>query len=191
MSANPFLDSAFHIRWSALVPERVGPAIEAALGRAKAAVDGIAARDLGALTYENTFLALESATEELNLAWAKVTHLQSVADSPALREAHNARLPLVSAFSAGIPLNARLWAVLKAAAETAAVRALTGIHRRFVDETVADFRQAGADLPPEQRARLEALQTELAQLEEQMVVRDDAPTRAAGGVTGGGQPPVP
>lgn len=164
MSANPFLDPSFHIRWSALVPELVGPAIEAALGRAKAAVDAIAARDHGAVSYVNTFLALEQATEELNMAWAKVTHLQSVADSPALREAHNAMLPHVSAFSAGIPLNARLWAVLKAAADTAAVRALTGIHRRFVDETVADFRQAGADLPPEQRARLEALQTELAQL---------------------------
>lgn len=164
MSANPFLDPSFHIRWSALLPERVGPAIEAALGQAKAAVDAIAARDHGAVSYANTFLALEHATEELNMAWAKVTHLQSVADAPALREAHNAMLPHVSAFSAGIPLNARLWAVLKAAADTAAVRALTGIHRRFVDETVADFRQAGADLPPEQRARLEALQTELAQL---------------------------
>ena len=164
MSANPFLDPSFHIRWSALVPELVGSAIEAALGRARAAVEAIAARDQGALSYESTFLALEHATEELNMAWAKVTHLQSVADAPALREAHNAMLPQVSAFSAGIPLNARLWAVLKAAADTPAVRALTGIHRRLVDETMADFRQAGADLPSAPRARLEALQTELAQL---------------------------
>ena len=84
MSANPFLDPSFHIRWSALLPERVGPAIEAALGQAKAAVDAIAARDHGAVSYANTFLALEHATEELNMAWAKVTHLQSVADAPAL-----------------------------------------------------------------------------------------------------------
>ncbi len=49
-------------------------------------------------------------------------------------------------------------------AESPAGRALTGIHRRFVDETVADFRLAGADLPPEKRARIEALQSELAQL---------------------------
>lgn len=164
MSVNPFLDSAFHIRWSALSPELVAPALESALERAKAAVDAIAARDLGSLTYENTFLALENSTEELNQAWSKVTHLQSVADAPALREAHNAMLPKVSAFSASVPLNAELWARLKAFAATPAAAALKGIHRRFLDETVADFKQAGADLPPEQRTRLEALQTELAQI---------------------------
>jgi oligopeptidase A len=38
------------------------------------------------------------------------------------------------------------------------------VHRRLVDETLADFRQAGADLPVELRARLEAIQAELAQL---------------------------
>lgn len=164
MSENPFLDPAFHIRWSALTPELVAPGIDAALTRAQAAIDAIAARDLGTLTYENTFLALEQATEELNVAWGKVTHLQSVADSPALREAHNAMLPRVSAFYASIPLNAALWERLKTFAASPAGAKVSGIHRRFLDETTKDFRQAGADLPPEKRARLEALQSELAQL---------------------------
>lgn len=162
--SNPFLDAAFHIRWSALTPEHIGPAIETAMARAQAAVDAIATRDMRALTYENTFLALEQATEELNVAWGKVTHLQSVADSPALREAHNAMLPKVSAFFAAIPLNAALWERLRAFANSPAAKAVGGIHRRFLEETVNEFRQAGADLPPEKRARLEALQTELAQL---------------------------
>src|SRR5215212_3836668 len=113
MPENPFLDSAFHIRWSELTPALVVPGIDAALARAQAAIDAISARDLGALTYDNTFLALEHATEELNVAWGKVTHLQSVADSAALREAHNIMLPRVSAFYAGIPLNPALWARLK------------------------------------------------------------------------------
>lgn len=163
-SPNPFLLPAFHIPWSQLAADLIQPAIEQALQRAQAAVDEIAARDLASLTFENTFLALEHATEELNLAWGKVTHLQSVADSPALREAHNAMLPHVSTFYARIPLNAALWQRLKAFSETDAAQALTGIRRRFVDETVADFRQAGADLPEEKRARLETLQAELAQL---------------------------
>ena len=161
---NPFLDPAFAIRWAELTPELIEPAITLALKHAEKAVDEIASRDLRTLTYENTFLALELATEELNMAWGKVTHLQSVADSPPLREAHNAMLPKVSAFSARIPLNAPLWQRLKAVAESPAAASLTGIHRRFLQETVADFRQAGADLPAEKRSRLEALQSELAQL---------------------------
>ena len=191
MSANPFLDPAFHIRWSTLAPEHVASAIEAALAQARAAVEQIAGRDLGSLTYANTFLALENSTEALNLAWAKVTHLQSVVDTPALRDAHNAMLPGVSAFYASIPLNAGLWIRLKAVAATAEAGALTGIHRRFLDETVIDFKQAGADLPADARARLEAIQTELAQITQrysenvldatnawQLVVTDE--TRLAG-----------
>lgn len=164
MSANPFLDPSFEIRWSALKPELIGPAIEQALVEAQAGINAIAQRDLQALTYENTFLALEHATEALNQAWGKVTHLQSVADSPALREAHNAMLPKVSAFFASIPLNPALWERLKTFAASPAAASLRGIHKRFLEETVADFKQQGADLPEEKRARLEALQSELAQV---------------------------
>ncbi len=164
MATNPFLDSSFEIRWSQHTPELIAPAIESALVNAQAAIDVITTTDLAAVTYDNTFLALERATEELNYAWGKVTHLQSVADSPALRDAHNALLPAVSAFFARIPLNPALWARLKAFAETPAASALTGIHRRYVDETVEEFKQSGADLPDDQRARLEALQTELAEV---------------------------
>ncbi len=164
MANQPFLDPTFAVRWTQHTPEQIGPAIEAALSGAQSAIDSIAQRDLAALTYANTFLALEQATEELNYAWGKVTHLQSVDDSPALRDAHNALLPAVSAFSARIALNPALWLRLKTFAATPAAAALTGIHRRFVDETVEEFRQAGADLPEAQRARLETLQTELAEV---------------------------
>lgn len=164
MSANLFLDTAFEIHWSRHTPDLIAPAIESALARAQSALDAIGGLDPAAVTYDNTFLALERATEELNYAWGKVTHLQSVSDSPALRDAHNALLPAVSAFFARIPLNPALWTRLKAFAATAGGAALTGIHRRFIDETVEEFRQAGADLPEAQRARLEAIQTELAEV---------------------------
>jgi oligopeptidase A len=163
MADNPFLDSAFTVRWSELKPEFIGPAIETALTQAQSRLDEIAAHDPAALSYDNTFRALELATDELNVAWGKVTHLQSVADSPALRDAHNAMLPKVSAFNAKIALNAPLWRQLKRFAASPAGRELAGIHRRYLDETMADFRQAGADLPPDKQARLESLQSELAQ----------------------------
>jgi len=187
MADNPFLEPTFNVQWSRHTPESIAPAIETALARAQRTIEEIAGREVKATTYENTFLALERATEELNLAWGKVGHLQAVSDSPALREAHNAMLPKVTAFYAKIPLNPELWRRLKAVAESPAAIALRGIHRRFRDETVADFKQAGADLPPPQRERLETLQSELAQLTQkysenvldatngwQLVVEDEA-----------------
>ncbi len=164
MAANPFLEPDFHIRWTQLAPELIGPAVDAALAGAAARVERIATQDVAAVTWESTFLALEEAAEELNSVWGKVTHLQSVADAPALREAHNAALPKVSAFLAGVPLRADLWQRLKAFAESPAAAAVAGVHRRLLEETLKDFRQAGADLPAAERARLEALQAELAQI---------------------------
>ena len=138
--------------------------MEQALAQAGQMIDRIAGQELTAADYPGTFLALEEATDLLNETWAKVTHLTTVADSPALREAHNALLPQVSAFFARIPLNAGLWLRLKAAAGHASAGGLQGEHRRFLAETMADFRQQGADLPAGKKARLEAVQGELAQL---------------------------
>ncbi len=187
MSSNPFLDPSFEIRWSQLQPDLIAPAIEQALGEAQAAVEVVAQRAIVDVTFENTFLALEKATEPLGLAWSKVTHLQSVSDSSALREAHNAMLPKVTAFYAKIPLNAALWERLQAFAVSPAAGKLSGVQRRFFEETMADFRQQGADLPVEKRSRLEALQGELAQVTDkyaehvldainawQLVVEDEA-----------------
>ena len=161
---NPFLHRSFQIPWSQLTADQVQPAIEAALADADAALVRITALPMAEANYANAFLALEQATDLLNEAWAKVVHLSSVADSAPLREAHNAMLPKVSAFFAKIPLNAPLWERLKAAASRPESSRLQGEHRRFLEETMADFRQQGADLPVGQKARLEAVQSELAQL---------------------------
>ncbi|MDI1247809.1 MAG: M3 family metallopeptidase [Lacunisphaera sp.] len=161
---NPFLDRSFLIRWSQLTAGQVVPAVEQALTDAEAALARLTRLDPVAADFPNTFLALEEAGDLLNETWGKVTHLTSVADSPELRAAHNAVLPKVSAFFARIPLNAALWLRLKAAAAHPLSAALTGEHRRLLDETMAEFRQQGADLPPEKKQRLEALQAELAQL---------------------------
>ncbi len=186
MPDNPFLDPSFSIRWGALKPELVAPSVDAALGRAEAALRAIEA-DTGRPTFENTFLALDNATDELNRAWNRVTHLQSVADSPELREAHNGVLPRVSAFCARIPLRPALWDRLKAFSESQDAAGVSAVRARFMAETVAEFREAGADLPAEGRARLEAIQSELAQLTQrysdnvldatnawQLVVEDEA-----------------
>lgn len=157
-----FLDPAFHVPWSELRPESVEPSIDQALATASSHIDRIAAQDRAGLSFENTFLALEAATEPLSLAWNKVQHLDAVCNSPALRDAMNHMLPRVTAFQAQIPLNDTLWAVLIAFAESPAAASLDPIRKRFVEETVRDFRQNGAGLPPEQKDRVRAIEADLA-----------------------------
>jgi oligopeptidase A len=163
MPLDPLLDPSFRIRWTAIKPELVEPSMDAALARAEAALHEIEAGE-GPPTFENTFLALDEAGDGLNRAWGRVTHLQSVADTPELREAHNRVLPRVSAFLAGVPLRPALWARLRAFADLPESGLLPAVRARYVAETLAEFREAGADLPAEGRARLEAIQSELAGL---------------------------
>ena len=158
---NPFLDPSFEIRWSELTPDRVKPAIETALAEAQERIDAIG--ENGALDFDNTFLALEEATEDLSLAWQKVSHLDTVCNSEPLREVHNEMLPKVTEFWARIPLNDKLWNILRRYAESEEGKVHTGVERRFIDETVADFRGHGADLPPDKKKRLEELSKELAE----------------------------
>ncbi|TVR49551.1 MAG: M3 family peptidase [Puniceicoccaceae bacterium] len=164
MPPHPFLEDDFFIRWTTLVPERVEPDISAALAEAQGRIDALASLDPSGATFANTFAVLEEATERLSRAWGKVGHLTSVADSKPLREAYNAMLPKVSEFYTRIPLDDRLWKVLKAARDRTDRNVLTPVHLRFLDETVADFIQHGADLPAEKKARFAAIQLELASI---------------------------
>jgi oligopeptidase A len=117
-SKNPFLDRRFDIQWSRLSPEQIAPAIDAALADALGALESIATQDRGAVTFASTVEALESATDALNEAWGKISHLSSVCDSPEIRTAFNAVLPKVTEFLASIHLNGALWDVIKAFAST-------------------------------------------------------------------------
>jgi oligopeptidase A len=162
---HPFLADEFHLCWSQLVPEAVEVDIRKALADAQAKMDALCAID-GAeeLTFENTLLALEEATEVLSMAWGRVGHLDSVRNSDSLRAAHNAVLPEVTQFYSRIPLNAALWNRIKAYSETPEAASLSGVKKRFLDETIKDFISSGADLPDAGKQRLEEVQSELARV---------------------------
>ena len=159
---HPFLENEFHIRWSTLTPDHIEADLSKALVDAQSAVNAVAEQD-APFTYENTIAALDTALETLNRAWGLVSHLDSVCNSPELREAHNKMLSPVTEFFSSIPLNEALWKTLKAFGESDAVRELSPTKQRYVAETMADFRESGADLPPEKKTRAAELQSKLAE----------------------------
>lgn len=164
---NPFLQRDFHIRWSKLTPEHIEHDLTKALEDGQAVVDAIAAHSSApaeTLTYEKTFAQLDTSFEPLNRAWGLVGHLDSVCNNPELREAYNKMLPKVTDFFSGIPLNEALWKTLKTFSENqTAIRELSPTKQRYIDETIADFRDHGADLPPKKKARAAELQKRLAE----------------------------
>ena len=161
---HPFLAPDFHIRWSTLVPEAVEPDIRHALELAKANIEAICLQDPAAATYESTFLAFEKASEKLNEGWGRLNHLDSVSDNPAQREALGKMLPDVTDYYSSLALNDRLWAVVKAVGESAEIKSLSPVQQRFVEETLAEFRNSGADLPADRKERIAAIEAELSKI---------------------------
>lgn len=161
---HPFLQNDFHIRWSELTPDHIEADISKALTEASSAVEKISGPIDEPRSYENTILALDEALEPLHRAWGLVSHLDSVCNSPEFREAYNKMLPVVTDFFASIPLNTALWAAIKAFGTSQSVETLSPTKQRYVHETMADFREQGADLPAEDKKRAAALQSRLAEL---------------------------
>lgn len=160
---NPFLSDNFLPPWSQLTPKNVAPDVTLALEQAEARLEAIRALSPETVTFANVVKALEDATAPLSEAWGLVDHLDAVRNSDDLRAAYNDMLPKVTAFQAKIPLDAKLWAALQAFSETEEAAKLEGADKRLFEETAADFREAGADLPEDKRKRLEELSAELAQ----------------------------
>ncbi len=161
---HPFLAPDFYVRWSTLVPEAIEPDIHHALELAKAAIEAICAQDPATATYESTFEAFENVTESFNDCWGRLNHLDSVSDNPAQREALGKMLPEVTDFKSSLPLNDRLWAVIKAVGEGDQVAGLSPVKKRFVEETLEEFRNSGADLAAEKKERVAAVEAELSKL---------------------------
>jgi oligopeptidase A len=158
---NPLLHLGFNIPFESLLPAHVDPAIAALLVRSRRNIEAIENEPLPP-TYDNTLGRLDVATEPLEVAMTVVGHLETVMTSPELRDAYNRVRPDVSAFYASIPLRPALWQRLKAFAATPEGANLTGTRARYLKKTIEQFRREGADLNPTDKARLEAISRELA-----------------------------
>ncbi|MGC4397180.1 M3 family metallopeptidase [Hydrogenophaga sp. T2] len=110
---NPLLDFSDLPRFDAIAPELVGPAIDTLLDEADRALRTATAPDFPA-DWARLAATLDVATERLSRAWGAVSHLNSVADTPALRAAYNAALPKVTEFWTRLGADERLYAKYKA-----------------------------------------------------------------------------
>jgi oligopeptidase A len=162
--SHPFLSQDFKIKWSTLTPDQIKADVTKAVETGKDNIEAVKTITPDEANFENTFGALESATDDLDRSWGRVNHLDSVANSDELREALNEMLPIVSEFSSSISLDDSLWKVLKSYSESDAITTLTEIQQRFVEETCNDFKAAGADLDPDSKKRMFEINAELAKV---------------------------
>jgi oligopeptidase A len=160
---NPLLEIQFRIPFDEIQAIHVEPAIDILIQEAREAQRAIGLSE-DPRTFDNTLLAMEHMTEKLDWALGVVRHLESVATYPELRAAYNAVQPRASLFYTEIALDPVLWRALKEFASTEEAQNLRPVPRRFLKKRMDDFRRHGADLDEPGKARLKAIDVELAQL---------------------------
>ncbi len=158
---NPLLDFSGLPVFDRITPADVAPALDALLTRADAALQTVTTADFPA-DWNTIASVLDVATEELGRAWGVVSHLNSVADTPALREAYNAALPRVTDFWTRLGADERLYAKYKAMdparLNTEQLQARKNAVRNFV--------LSGAELTGPEKERFAQIQERMAELQQ-------------------------
>jgi oligopeptidase A len=160
MPDNPLLSVKFQIPFDQIRAEHVEPGIRELIAQSQKNIDRLTA-DETPRSYDNTMLALEMSTENLDYALGVVRHLESVSTTPELRAAWNTVEPEASAFYSQIPLNEGLWKQLQRYAVTADAADLTGTRKRSLKKTLDSFRRHGAELDAAGKKRMAEIDVEL------------------------------
>jgi len=150
-AGNPLLVPAeSFIDYGAIRPEHVEPAIRALIGQCRAVMETVGS-ETAPVSWANFIEPMEDASERLHRAWSVAGHLNSVVNTPELRDAYNRCLPLMSEFSTWVGLNRALYERYRNLAESAGYALLSPTRQRIVQLALRDFRLAGVELEGQAR----------------------------------------
>jgi oligopeptidase A len=114
-------------------------------------------------TWDNLMHPLDNLDDTLSKLWGILVHLHAVMNSPELREAYQASLPMLSAYASSIHHNQTLYQAI----QSIDTNTLDTTQRKIITDTLRDFKLAGVALPPEKQTRFEAMSARLAELSSQ------------------------
>jgi len=160
---NPLLANSPLPMFSKIKPEHVVPAIDQLLSEARASVE----QHLQAThhyTWENLVEPLEDADDKLSRAWSPVSHMNSVVNSDELREAYNACLPKLSAYSTEMGQNEALFKAYRFIADSDEFATLDTAQQKIIRNALRDFKLSGIDLDDAKKQRYKEISQELSAL---------------------------
>jgi len=160
---NPLLHFSGLPHFDQVKPEHVTPAVELLLAEGRALVERLVS-DTTQPSWGSFARPLEDFEERLARSWSQVSHMNSVVNSPELREAYNTNLAILTAFYADLSQNEALYTKFKQLRAAVEFNQLNIAQRKIVENELRDFRLGGAELPEAQKGRFKAIQEELSTL---------------------------
>ncbi|HJR13723.1 MAG TPA: M3 family metallopeptidase, partial [Rhodanobacteraceae bacterium] len=160
---NPLLSDAPLPAFSKIRAADIGPAIDTILADYQSGIDAItmagASRD-----FDHVMLEQERLDQRLSRAWAPVSHLHAVADTPELRAAYEQAEEKITDFASGLGQNRDLYAAVQEVADGPGFVQRTRPERALVEHAVRDFKLSGVALEEPARTRFREIANELSKL---------------------------
>ncbi len=160
---NPLLANSKLPMFSQIKAEHIVPAIDRLLAEARSSVE----QHLQATqhyTWENLIEPLENVEDKLNKAWSPVSHMNSVVNSDELRDAYNACLPKLSAYSTEMGQNEALFKAYRFIEGSDEFASLDIAQQKIIRNALRDFKLSGIDLDDEKKQRYKDISLELSAL---------------------------
>ncbi|MGI2175639.1 oligopeptidase A [Shewanella ulleungensis] len=161
--SNPLLNSAALPEFSKIKPEHIQPAVEQAIAKCRETIDVLLATN-SQYTWDNLIAPLEEVDDELSKAWSPVSHMNSVVSSDALRDAHDACLPLLSDYGTYVGQHQGLYEAYKSIHQSADFAELTQAQKKVIEQSLLDFELSGIGLDDGQKARYGEIVKRLSEL---------------------------
>jgi peptidyl-dipeptidase Dcp len=166
--ANPLLAPStlplHYPRFDQFHDEEFVPAIEQAMAEHRKEIEAIAANPAKP-TFDNTIVAMERSGAALSRVDSIFGNLNSANTNPVLQAAERELAPKESAHQDAIKLDPRLWKRIDTLYKQRAKLGLDAESARLLWRYHQDFVRAGAQLPEASKAKLRALNAELATLQ--------------------------
>ncbi len=160
---NPLLTPFSLPPFSAIEPEHVVPAVTKALEDCRAAVESAVAHG-APYSWENLCQPLAEVDDVLGRIFSPVSHLNSVKNSPELREAYEQTLPLLSEYSTWVGQHEGLYKAYRDLRDGDNYATLNTAQKKAVDNALRDFELSGIGLPPEAQKRYGEIAARLSEL---------------------------
>lgn len=161
-SDNPLLISTGLPAFDRIQPDHVGPAVETILEKSTALLQEAEAAPLG--DWDALMKPLGKIDLLFEYGWSPVGHLLGVANSDALRDAHEEALPKIVQFGLKLKQSKPLYERFCALRDAEDWDAMDSARKRIITQSIQSAEQAGIGLEGEQQARFNELSQQLSQL---------------------------
>lgn len=163
--SNPLLNIQGLPPFSKIKPEHIHPAIEKLIQDCRDTIKQVLNQPH--FTWENFILPLTEASDRLSRAWSPVSHLNSVKNSPELREAYQACLPLLSEYSTWVGQHKGLYNAYLALKNSPEFADYSVAQKKAIENSLRDFDLSGIGLPEEKQKRYGEISARLSELSSQ------------------------